>query len=438
MTGTSRRSFLTRATAAYAGATFLPRRVFGANERLNVAFIGAGGRGDAAIRTLSREKEVRLAAFADVDETRAAGAYKAHPQVPRFKDFRALLDRLGGEIDAVVVSTPDHTHHVAAKSCLLAGKPVFVEKPLAHSIAEARELAALETSTGLACQMGNQGHSGGGIPMLDAWVKAGVFGEVRDLHAWSTAKWSLDDARPPAEPVPATLDWDLWLGPAAQVPHSSAYLPSKWRGWFAFGTGALGDWACHNMDAPYTVFGFDCPSRVDLESTGPKTLTFPVSAKITYTFPAADGRKEMKLAWYQGPTFQPPRPPELEPDRPFVQGGGGTLIVGSQATALMGSHAGTPRLIPEAKSKELASSLPKPNLKRSGHMANWLLAIRGTETCRSNFAYAARLTETMLFGNIALHVNRSLAIDPKTRAILGDPEAAALMQSPPARNGWKV
>ncbi len=439
MTTANRRSFLKRSFAAFAGISFLPCRVFGANERLNIAFIGAGGRGLAAIRSLQRRAEINFAAFADVYEKRAVETYKANPAVPRFTDFRVMLDTLGSQIDAVVVATPDHTHHIAAKSCLNAGKHVYVEKPLAHSVAEVRDLMALEAKTGLACQMGNQGHSGGGILMLGAWHKAGVFGEVKDVHAWSTAKWSLDDARPPTEQAPSSLDWDKWLGPAAAVPYSSAYQPSKWRGWFEFGTGALGDWACHNMDAPYDVFGLDCPSKVEIESTGPKRLTFPVSVKLTYTFPATTERGEMRLHWYQGPQFKPPRPPELEPDRPFgSDGGGGTLIVGSKATAVMGSHAGTPRLIPETRMRELAASIPKPDLKRTGHLDNWLLAIRGQEKCRSNFAYAGRLTETMHFGNIAMHVNRNLRLDPKTRAILGDDEAAALMASPTPRKGWKV
>ncbi len=416
----------------------LPRRVFGANERINVAFIGVGGRGVAAIRSLQHHKEVNIAAFTDVDEMRASETYKSFPTVPRFIDFRVMLDKLGRQIDAVVVATPDHTHHIAAKCCLSAGKHIYVEKPLAHSIAEVRDLMALEAKTGLACQMGNQGHSGGGILMLGAWVKAGVFGEVKDVHAWSTAKWSLDDARPPTGKVPASLDWDKWLGPAAAVPYSSVYLPSKWRGWFEFGTGALGDWACHNMDAPYDVFGFDCPSKVEIESTGPKRLSFPVSVKLTYTFPATSDRGEMRLHWYQGPVYQPQRPPELEPDRQLGGDGGGTLIVGSKATAVMGSHAGTPRIVPESKMSELAASIPKPDVKRSGHLDNWMLAVRGQEKCRSNFAYAGRLTETMHFGNIAMHVNRTLRIDPKTRAILGDDEAAALMTSPKPRDGWKA
>jgi hypothetical protein len=190
------------------------------------------------------------------------------------------------------------------------------------------------------------------------------------------------------------------------------------------------------MDAPYYVWALDCPRRVEIESSGPSKLSFPGTVKITYTFAASATRGEFKLHWYHGDNHALKRPTELDAARTFPDGG--TLIHGSKATVLMGTHAGTPRVIPEAKMQELATSLPKVNLKRSSHWDNWLLAIKGQETCRSNFAYGGRLTETMHFANIALHVNRNLTIDPATRSIIGDEEAAALMNGPAAREGWKV
>jgi hypothetical protein len=284
--------------------------------------------------------------------------------------------------------------------------------------------------------MGNQGHSGSGILMLDAWVKAGILGEVTEAHAWQNSVWCNPDGRPPTEPVPEGLDWDRWIGPAGMVPYSSKYMPSKWRGWFEFGCGTLGDWACHNMDAPYTVWELDCPSRVEIQSSGPHRLSFPATAKITFTFPRSAKRGEFKIHWYHGKDHALARPPELAVEKPMPNGG--NLIRGSKATILMGTHAGTPRVIPELKMKELAAELPKLELKRSTHWTNWLLAIKGQEKCRSNFAYAGRITEMMHFGNIALHVNRDLRIDPATRTILGDAEAAALMAGPRPRDGWKV
>lgn len=432
----NRRHFLTQSAAVFTGIQFLPRSVLGANEKLNIGFVGAGGKGWHAIQSLLENPLVNHAAFADVDEKRAIQSRQAKPEVPFYSDFRKMLDRHEKELDGIIISTPDHTHHFNAKTCLLAGKPVYVEKPLAHSIAETRDLMALEKKTGLACQMGNQGHSGGGIVMLEEWAKAGIMGEVNEAYAWAGPKWSVPDERPAAAAVPAGLDWDQWLGPAAKVPYSPKYHPGAWRAWFEFGSGTLGDWACHNMDAPFHVWALDCPSKVEVESSGPSKLSFPKTVRVTFTFPATAARGEFKLHWFHGENHAMPRPPELEAERKFPEGG--TILRGSKATVLMGTHAGTPRVIPELKMREMASILPKVNLKRSDHWDNWLLAIKGQEKCRSSFAYGGRLTEAMLYGNIALHLNRSLTIDPVTRSILGDEEAAALMNGPTAREGWRI
>ncbi len=435
----NRRNFLTKTAVAFAGIQILPRSVFGvasANDRLNIAFIGAGGKGWHAIQSLQPNELVNFVAFADVDERRATQARQTNPSVPFYRDFRVMLDRHGKAIDGVIISTPDHTHHYCAKHCLQAGKPVYLEKPLTHSIAETRDLMALEKRTGLACQMGNQGHSGGGILLLEAWMKAGILGDVTEAHAWQNTVWTNPDALPAAEPVPDELDWEQWVGPAAMRPYSSKYLPAKWRGWFDFGCGTLGDWFCHNADAPYAVWQLDCPSRIEIESTGPKKTSFPASAKITFTFPTSVAGGEFKIHWYHGKEITLPRPPELDAESPVPAGG--TLLRGSKTTVLMGTHAGTPRVIPEIKMQELATTVPKVNTKRSSHWNNWLLAIKGEETCRSNFAYAGRLTETMHFANIALHLNRNLTIDPKTRTIVGDAEATALMASPTPRNDWAI
>ena len=236
-----RRHFLCQSAAAFAGIQILPRSVFGANEKLNIAFVGAGGKGWHAVQSLLENDRVNQVAFADVDEGHAAQSRKARPDTPFYSDFRKMLDQQGKSIDGVIISTPDHTHHFNAKTCMLAGKPVYLEKPLTHSIAEARDLMALEKQSGLACQMGNQGHSGGGILMLEEWVKAGVLGDVTEAHAWAGPQWSHDQPRPTGVPVPAGLDWNQWIGPAAMVPYSPKYMPAIWRGWFEFGGGTLGE-----------------------------------------------------------------------------------------------------------------------------------------------------------------------------------------------------
>ncbi len=434
----TRRQFISRTALGYAGIQILPRSLFGAasaNERINVAFVGIAGKGGHAVRSLQQNSLVNYVAFADVDERRIGPAREANPTVPFYSDFRTMLDKHGREIDGVIISTPDHTHHYIAKWCLLAGKPVYLEKPLTHTIAEARDLMALEKSTGLACQMGNQGHSGGGILTLAAWVAAGVLGEVKEAAGWQDKIWSHPDTRPTAEPVPAGLDWEKWVGPAAMVPYSARYQPGKWRGWREFGGGTLGDWACHNLDAPYDVWHLDCPRRIEIESSGPRKLSFPESVKISFTFPSTPTRGEFTLHWYHGKPLTLPRPPELEAELPVPAGG--TLLYGSKATALMGTHAGPPYIIPRQRMRELLPELPKVDVKRSSHWDNWLLAIKGREKCRSNFAYGGRLTETMHFANIALHVNRHLTLDPLTRTIVGDAEATALMSGQP-RAGWAI
>ena len=437
----NRRSFLSRTAvgAVLAPQSFhlLKAQVKGANERMNVAFVGVGDKGAHAVQSLERLGIINMVAFADVDDATVAATYKKHPNVPRFRDFRKMLDRHDKEIDAVVISTPDHTHHYIAKWCLQMGKHVYLEKPLAHSIKECRDLAALEKETGLICQMGNQGHSGSGIALLEAWYKAGILGEVTEAIAWNKGDGNNPSAkRPPAEPVPSTLDWDLWLGPAREVPYNGKYIPKIWRWWYEFGNGSIGDWACHNMDAPYYILGLDCPSSVKIRSTGPSKLSFPESSEISYRFPVSGG-KEVSLKWYTGSAFGPKRPAQLEEGRQLGSNGGGSLIIGTKATVMMNSHAGSPRIIPESMSKDLAAELPRVG-KRSNHFTNWILSCKGEETARSNFGYSAKLTEAMHYGNIAQHVNRDLEIDPVKRKILGDREATRLMSGPAPRKGWKI
>lgn len=438
----NRRNFIGKsALVAAASATFkfqiANARTFGANERVNLAFIGAGGRGAANIRSLIKNPLANLVAFADVDDERASETYKSHSNVPRFKDFRKMMDRLGRDIDAVVVSTPDHTHHYPAKWCLQSSKHVYLEKPLAKSIEECRDLARLEKETGLICQMGNQGHSGQGIELLDKWIAAGILGEIDELVAWNqTGRHPKALTRPPAEPIPNGLDWDLWLGPSPKVPYNSEYCPGSWRWWFDFGNGSIGDWACHNMDAPYYALGLGLPSSVQIQSTGPSKLNFPESTEVIYTFPRK-GKKDLIYKWYSGDGFGPERPQGFDPDLRMGSGGGGTLVFGSQASVIMNSHANSPRIFPDSKFKELAPQLPKVD-RRSSHHDNWLLACRGDEKPRSHFQYSARLTEVMHYGNIAMHVNRDLDIDPDTGNIIGDPEAARFMRSPLPRKGWEI
>ena len=421
------------------------------NGIINIAQIGCGriARGHDLPETMKYDN-ARLIACSDVDIKRARECKEFienwytentgsqnYVDVAVYQDYREMLE--DDSIDAVIISTPDHTHHYIAMKCMQRGKHVYLEKPLAHNISEVHDLIAAEKKYSLTCQMGNQGHSGMGIAMVRKWVDEGVLGDVNEVRAWCNPVWGRGGIkRPVTQPVPTTLDWDMWLGPAAKVGYNRAYCPASWRGWNEFGNGSIGDWACHNIDAPYDALGLDCPSEVKIESTGPSKLSFPESVKLTYTFGATEKRGKIILKWYDGNKFQPERPEGMNPKRKLGNGGGGTIIVGSKAALMTGSHAGPPRIVPETLHKEMAKSLPKIHFRQSNHFDNWLLACKGQEKCRSNFAYGGRLTETMMWGLIAMRVNRNLKIDPVKRTIIGDDEAAKYMSWPQPRKGWEL
>src|SRR5688500_2319189 len=277
----SRRSFLKTASVGTAAVScpHVMRSQQGSspNNRLNVACIGVGGRGAAAVNAMKNEN---LVAFCDVDDARAAKTFTQFPDVPRFRDFRQLLDKLGNAIDAVTVSTPDHMHFPIAMAAMSLGKHVFVEKPMAHTIAEGRKMAQLAREKKVATQMGNQGHAAEGMRALKEWYHAGVLGEVREIHTWTDRPiWpqgvkGFDHSK--LRPViPPTLDWDLWLGVAAERPYDPGYLPFNWRGFWDFGTGALGDMGCHMMDGGFWAFDLPAPASVEAVSANATPISAP-------------------------------------------------------------------------------------------------------------------------------------------------------------------
>ena len=262
-TRVTRRTFLGSAAASAFAFTYVPSRVFGANERLNLASIGVGGKGAGEVRDLA-EAGCNIVALCDVDYERAKGTFGEFPDAKIYTDFRRMLDERR-DIDAVTVSTPDHTHAVAAVMAMKLGKHVYCQKPLTHSIYEARLMAQTAKETGVATQMGNQAHAGEPIRRGVELVRAGIIGPVHEVHAWTNRPiWPQGiSERPPAQPVPSTLDWDLWLGPAPEREYNAAYVPFKWRGWWDFGTGALGDMACHIMDMPYWALELGAPTSIE-------------------------------------------------------------------------------------------------------------------------------------------------------------------------------
>ncbi len=433
----SRRSFLKSATLASAAISFpnLMRSQQGGspNQKLNIALVGVGGRGRAAITGL---KDENFVAFADVDEVRAAETFTEYPGVPRFSDYRRMFDQLGNQIDAVTVSTPDHMHYPIALAALQMGKHVFVEKPMTHTIWEARDLARLAREKKVATQMGNQGHASDGVRSLKEWIDAGVLGEVREVQSWTNrplSHWPQGsvNAKGPDHSkfipvVPPTLNWDVWQGVAPERAYDPSFLPFFWRGFWDYGTGALGDMGCHLLDGVHWALQLDAPSHIEAVSAFHNELTGPSSSMITFKFPARGSLAPLTLKWFDGGLIPPP-PPEYEgkalPDN-------GTLIIGSKATVFASLYYRSVRIIPEVRRQEMAPSLPPKTIARiegGDHFAEWVRACKGGPAAGSNFEIASKLTELCLLSNVAVRARRPLEWDAAGMRVTNLPEANALL-----------
>lgn len=452
MSDLTRRQFIRTSAGVAAGLTILPGRVLGANgqkppsEKLNIAGIGVGGQGGGDLQAVESEN---IVALCDVDWAHAAGTFERYPDAKRYRDFREMLDKEKG-IDAVIVATPDHTHAVAAMAAIQHGKHVYVEKPLTHSVYEARQLAEAARKAGVATQMGNHGHAAESIRLLKEWIDAGAIGEVREVAAWTThAVWPQDLDRPTATPpVPDTLSWDLWLGPAPERPYHPAYAPTLWRGWWDFGTGALGDMGCHVLDPVYYALDLKYPTSVEASFSRPvragltwdkvfNAESYPQASIVHYHYPARGSRPPLKLTWYDG-GLTPERPEELEPDRRMGNAYGGVLFIGDKGKIMCGGHgADGVRIIPEKKMEAFAR--PEATLPRSiGHHAEWIAACKGGPPAGSNFDYAGPLTESVLLGNVAIRmIGQRLEFDPAKLEITNVPEANAWLKRE-YRAGWTL
>ncbi len=444
----TRRSFLTTSATVVAAASIVPRHVLGGpgamppSEMLNLAVIGAGGRGADDIAELKSEN---VAVLCDVEWDRAADTFKRFPNAARHRDFRVMLEKEKG-IDAVVVATPDHIHAVAAMAALQHGKHVYCEKPLTRTIREARELTQAARAAKVATQMGNQGMAFEGNRLIKEWLADGAIGPVREVHVWSDRPthrgklplwWPQGLERPKATPpVPATLDWDLWLGPAPWRPYHPAYVPFKWRGWWDFGSGGLGDMGIHNLAPVFDALQLGPPLSVQASSTPVYPETVPNACVVHYQFPARGERPPVKLHWYDGGIL-PPRPEELEDDRP-LDPEDGILFVGDKGKMLVEGWGGErPRLIPETRNKEYRR--PPKTLPRSlGHHAEWVRACKTGSPTTSNFAFAGPLTEAVLLGSVCVHNGGDqLSWDSAHLKITNDPEANGLLHYR-YRAGWTL
>lgn len=439
----TRRDFV-HASAAATAFTIVPRHVLGRGFRapsdtLNIACIGVGGMGRNDVKGVAGEN---LIALCDVDWKAADESFRTNPKAKRYRDYREMLDREHKSIDAVTISTPDHTHAVAAMAALRAGKHVYCQKPLARTMYEVqtlmREAAARPKQV---TQMGNQGHTFEGTRQIREWVEAGVVGPVREVHYWTNRPiWPQGIERPTEQHnPPPTLDWNLWLGPAADRPYHPAYAPFRWRGWWDFGTGALGDMACHGLDAAFWALDLGYPSRVVPESTKLFSETAPTASRVTFSFPAKGNRGEVTLVWRDG-SLSPPRPRDLAAELAWpVWDIGGQLWLGDKGTILAGMYGEDPRLLDATADAALRANMPAQAYPRSkGVYPEWIEACKGNGKTLSTFdGHAGPLTTLVLLGCLAVRYGSGLDVDPATGTIRtsGLPES---WLKPDYRKGWSL
>ena len=460
-----RRRFL-QGGVALAASTILPRSILGnlvsapPSETLDVAVIGTGGRGKRLTNQVLPLADARVVAIADPNEFAnyerfyykktsgrlvakkeidAAYAEKqksgAYPGLRDYVDFREMLDKEKG-IDAVIIATPDHVHASASLTSIALGKHVYCEKPLARTVDEVRRVTEAARRAGVATQMGNQGNSGEGIRQICEWIWSGVLGDVTEVHAWShTGGWAGQyTARPEDEqPVPKGLDWDLWLGPVPQRPYHIAYAPYNWRGWWQFGTGAIGDMACHNLDPAMAALKLGAPQRIEASSTEVNAETVPTASMVHFQFGARGDMPPVKLSWYDCGLY-PPRPEELPAGEKFDRNG--CLFIGTKGKLLSGGWGRGPRLLPASRMEEFqppAKSLPRVE----SHMRAFVDAAKGGPKASSNFDYAGPLTEIVLLGNVALRSGEVVEWDSDKMQVKGSEKANALLRGE-YRDGWNV
>ena len=462
----SRRQFLNTSVTAAAALTLVPRHVLGGvrfvapSEKVNLAIVGVGGQGRTNVRSLFNEKDAQIIAIADPSERHdlepfyykgEAGRLPVKSEIethfssltPNYRcadylDFREMLEK-EKSIDAVLCATPDHLHAYICSIAMRQGKHIYCEKPLTHNIWEARHLAALAKETGVATQMGNQGHSGEGIRATCEWIWDGAIGPVREIQAWSRAgRWGteLKDGRPPENPVPPGVKWDLWLGTREPRPYSSAYTPVTWRDWWAFGSAPLGDMACHNIDPAVWALDLYAPETVEASAVGKvDTEITPRGAIYTYKFGARGDKPPCTLTWSDG-GLEPARPPELDDDDQLGANGNGILFRGDKGVIMCAGWGGAPRILPDDKMdayKRPAKTIPRvPN-----HHRDWLDACKGGQPASANFSYGARLTEVVLLGLVALRCGKKIHWDTANMAAKNAPQAAQFIKEA-YRKGWEV
>ncbi len=451
----SRRGFVSLAGAA-AAISIVPRHAVAGsgktspNEKLHIAGIGVGGMGASNLAACSAEN---IVALCDIDSDYAGKTFAKVPRAKQYRDFRVMLDQQK-DIDAVIVATPDHSHAVIALTAIRHGKHVYVQKPMTHSVHEARVLTEAARKHKVMTQMGNQGQSGDGVRLIREWIADGAIGAVREVHAWTNRPvWSQSvEVERPKEtpPVPASLDWDRWIGPAAYRPYHPSYHPGTWRAWWDFGTGSLGDLGCHILSAPFWALNLKYPVSVEgcistyweglWQKTDPKNEQYPRSTIVRYKFPAREGMPEVKLTWWDG-GMMPARPEELEEGRRMGDSDGGVLFFGDKGILMCGCHGSSPRLIPETRMREYqqpAHTIPRIPGGQGGHEKDWVRSCKDGKPASSNFDYSGPLSEMVLMGNLAVRFpNRRLLWNGEKMQVTNDAAADAYVRRQ-YRKGWEL
>lgn len=413
----SRRRFI-KTSAATAGLLYIvpSHAVSGLghvapSDKLNIAGIGVGGKGEVNLRNMNTENMVALC---DIDWQYAKRCFDTYPNAKRYKDFREMFDEMGKSIDAVVIATPDHTHAVCALAAMQLGKHVYVQKPLTHSVYESRVLLEASRKYNVVTQMGNEGHSSPSVSEVCEWIWSGAIGEVTRVDAWTDRPiWPQGLMRPANGMwVPEHINWELFIGPAAMRPYHRMYHPWDWRGWWDFGTGALGDMACHVLDVVFSAMKLGHPSAVEASSTAINSESAPVASTIRYEFPARpkEGKLNMpavNVTWYDGGLL-PKRPDALPDGVEMGEGMNGVIFHGSKGSLICGNYGGAYRLLPEDKFKSLPKPTPRLRRVEMSHEMDFVRACKEPAGSRvlplSNFEYAGPLNEMVVMGNLAVRM----------------------------------
>lgn len=399
------------------------------NEKLHVAGIGVGGMGGADIAGCAGENVVALC---DVDDRHAAGSFKMFPKAKHYRDFRKMLDEMGREIDAVTVGTPDHSHAPPAVMAMKMGKHCYCEKPLAHSVFEVRTMIEVAKKNKLATQMGTQIHADPNYRRVVELVQSGAIGPVKEVHVWHPVHYPPHyggDRPKETPPVPAGLDWDLWIGAAPMRPYHPVYLPGAWRSWWDFGTGGLGDFGCHYMDLPFWALKLRHPTTVETEGPKPHPERTTPGLIVRYEFPARGNLPPVTMTWYDGgkrPTFLA--------EREIPAWGAAVLFIGDKGMLI--ADYGQHQLLPKAQYagfKPPARTIPDS----IGHRLEWIRACKTGEPTTCNFDYSGTLAEAVLLGVVSHRVGKKLKWDHVQLKAVGCPEADPFIHKK-YREGWTL